>query len=935
MFSLRFGRSGGTRLPDKAMRPWGVALASALLLCAGAISSRAASSDLGPLVKLSRSRTLPAALRQARPLGRVVASSSIQAMIALPWRNAGDLQTLIARQADPSDPLYKKFLTPDQFNARFAPTQADYDAVKSWAQSTGLSIDKTTPSRNLLYVRGARDTVESAFHVQMNRFQLATGRSVYVNNVLPSVPQRIAAKISGVTGLDNYGRMEPNLRRSRGLAPLAGGLTPFAAGPTFVGTGPQGTLTPSNIRYIYNIAPLTQNGLDGKGQTLALFELGAYTTSDILSYTSTYELGTPILENVLIDGFSGIPSGADVEGEVTLDIEVALAVAPRAKIIVYEADQDNLRSTPTNVVFDVLNTIANENRASILSISYGQAEEDADFDGKRQLENSIFTRMIAQGQCVYVSTGDSAAYNIVGHTSDPTLSGTYQQSVSDPASQPLVVAVGGTTLIGPGPGVNATGPAYSGETTWYTAPLESGAPEGGGGGSSKYWTKPSYQAGVGASATMRDIPDVSLNADPATGYAIIQNGVFQVDPTGAIPGGVGGTSVSCPLWAAFNLLVNQQRANFGLGRQGFANPDIYAAAHSTGYNAYFHDIADGSSNGVAAYTAGIGFDDSTGWGSYNAANLITAFAPSPAGLGTLTVQVTDGATGGPAVGAAVYITSGQVPGYRPIVYTDANGTVSINLPTQVTNFNVTGGAIPISYTVTVDGLNRAGDSKNNITVPANVSLTLRGTDHIYPSSTSLQMISAPFDYSTVGDYAALFGLPSPIPTNAATGRPYGALFAYSPTLNNYVRYPAAPADTLRLGVGYWALIPGDRTYIHRTGVPAPGNQPFRITVQPGWNMIGDPSGLPVALTSIQVESLPAGATATAPLGSSSLVQMPLYTWNGSQYVVLGAGDSIQPFVGYWIYANQNANLVVPVVPAIPGSGGTGGGGGIGPPPPPI
>lgn len=928
MRSQQISRSGKATppVPSKAIRRWGGFLASALLLCAFSAPGRAASAGFGPLVKLSRSRVIPAALREARSLGRLAPGTTVQAMIALPWRNASGLETLTQRLTDPRDPLYKKFLTAAQFNAQYAPTQADYDAVKSWALASGLSVDKTTPSRNLLFVRGTRDAVEAAFHVQMNRFQLQTGRVVYTNNVLPSVPQSIAAKISGVTGLDNYGRVEPHLRRPGGLSPLAGAVNPLAAGPSFSATGPGGALNPSNIRYIYNIAPLTQQGLDGAGQTIALFELGAYQTTDIVGYANAFSLGTPNLENVLIDKFSGVSSGAAVEGEVTLDIELALAVAPRAKVIVYEANQDSFLSTPTNVIFDVLNTIANDNRGSVVSISYGQSEEDADFDGKRALENSIFTRMVAQGQCVYASSGDSAAYNPVN--------GVYEQSVSDPSSQPLVVSVGGTTLLGPGPGAFGTGPAYSGETTWFTVGLPF-LPEGAGGGSSKYWFKPAYQAGVGASQTMRDIPDVSLDADPQTGYAIFQDGVFQVDP--AFPGaGVGGTSASCPLWAAFNLLVNQQRANFGLGRQGFANPDIYAAAHSAGYNSYFHDIADGSNNGIPAFSAGIGFDDSTGWGSFNAANLITAFAPSPAGLGTLTVHVTDATTGGPAGGAAIYITSGQVPGYRPIIYTDATGTAVVNLPTQVTNFSVTGGAIPIVYTVAVDALNEAGESQGGITPPATVSLTLRGTDHIYPSSSGLQMISAPFDYSTVGDFATLFGLPSPIPMSA-TGRPFGALFAFSPTLNNYLRYPSVPADTIRLGVGYWALVPADRPYVHRNGFPAAGNQPFRITVQPGWNMIGDPSGIPVPLTSIQVESLPAGATATTALGSSSLVQMPLYTWDGVnlRYVVLGADGVLQPFVGYWIFANKNANLVVPVVPAVPGSGGSGGGGGIGPPPPPL
>lgn len=908
MFSQRFSGPAGASSPRQTIKRWGGLVASALLLGAFAAPGQAAPANLGPLVKLARSRTIPLALRKATPLGRLPQAASVQAMIALPWRNAGDLQALIQRQADPAAPLYRQFLTAKQFDARFAPTQADYDAVKSWAQSSGLSIDKTTPARNFLFVRGARDTVEAAFHVQMSRFQLQTGRVVYANDVLPSVPQSIAAKISGVTGLDNYALMQPHRRLDAvsplaasglrgGLNPLAGPGTPGALTPLFAGTGPRGSLSPADIRSIYNITPLSQNGLDGSGQTVALYELGGYTTGDILAYAAAFSLGTPNLENVLIDKFVGTPTDAGVAGEVTLDIDMILAVAPRAKIIVYEADQLDARSTPTNVNFDILNTIANENRASVVSYSYGLSEEDADFAGKRQLENDIFTRMVAQGQCVYVSSGDSGAYNTVFNTSDPNaIPGSYAQSVSDPASQPLVVSVGGTTLLG-------SGPAYSGETTWLTANLPF-IPEGGGGGSSKYWTKPSYQAGLGASATMRDMPDVSLNADPATGYTVYFEGGFEQ---------VGGTSASAPLWAAFNLLVNQQRAFFGLGRQGFANPDIYKAAQSAGYSSYFHDIADGSNNGLSAFNAVPGFDDSTGWGTYNAANLITAFAPSLADGQTLTVQVTDASTGGPAVGALVYIRTAQIPGYQPAgIPTDATGKVVLTQAAQVSSAG--GQPVPLTYTVSVDATNKTSTSQSGITLPATVTLIVRNTDHVYPSSASLQMISAPFDYSSVADFATLFGLTSPIPTTSS-GRPLAALFAFMPTLNNYVRYPSAPADTLRLGVGYWALLPSGSPYLRRGGNPAPTNQPFRIALQPGWNMIGDPFGSAVAVSAIQVEGIAtqtAPTPASAPLGSSSLVQLPLYTWDGSKYVAISAGGALQPFVGYWIFANQNASLVVPV-----------------------
>jgi kumamolisin len=210
-------------------------------------------------------------------------------------------------------------------------------------------------------------------------------------------------------------------------------------------------------------------------------------------------------------------------------------------------------------------------------------------------ENSILKQMALQGQTVFAASGDAGAY------SDQS-----KLSVIDPASQPFVVAVGGTRLM-------TQGGTYDDETTWNNGSPSQGA---GGGGVSALWVQPSWQSGVGTSSnrgssSMRNVPDVSLNADPMTGYSIFVGGRWV---------NVGGTSAAAPLWAGFMALVNHQRMTNGLGPVGFLNPRLYSIGRSARYSADFNDIQDGSTN--LYYPAVPGFDDATGWGTLNGQGLL-------------------------------------------------------------------------------------------------------------------------------------------------------------------------------------------------------------------------------------------------------------------------------------------------------------------------
>lgn len=514
---------------------------------------------------------VPALAGNSELVARVQPQDAIHAAITLPLHNEAALKQLIERLYTPGDPLEGDFLTPEAFASRFAPTEADYKAVIAYATANGLQVEQEHPNRLLLDVVGPASAVEKAFGTRLAVYKTADGRLFRAPQSEPSVPAAIAGRLQGVVGLDTAAVLKPHYKISNNV----NGVQVNRVLPHF-GTGPNAALAPSDIKKAYNLSSVTQTGA---GQTLALFELDGFKASDITAYEKQF--GLPIVQptTILVDSFNGAAgSGAD---EVTLDIELMMAIAPNAQILVYEG--------PNSVkgLLDVYSKIASDNRAKSVSTSWGLDEASAG-SSMRSSENSIFMQMAAQGQSLYAASGDNGAYD-----NGRTL------SVDDPASQPYATGVGGTTLTN-----NHTTLAYVSEQTW----------SGSGGGRSAYWSIPSYQSGVVSSASlgstsMRNVPDVALNADPNTGYAIYSGGKWIT---------VGGTSCAAPLWAAFTALVNEARGS--AGAIGFLNPSIYKLGGYSRYAADMHDIADGSKN--LYYPAVVNYDLATGWGSFNGAMLL-------------------------------------------------------------------------------------------------------------------------------------------------------------------------------------------------------------------------------------------------------------------------------------------------------------------------
>jgi len=800
-----------------------------------------------------------AAIAHSHLLGRVASTQTVQLALTLSLRNQASLTDLIARQSKPGDPLYGHYLTPAEFTARFGPTESDYAAVAAAAKQRGLTVTGTHPNRLILDVSGPASSVEAAFSLHLQRYLNASGREFYAPDAGPALPAGLSGRVSGVVGLDNALRLHSHLHPA---------LTARA------GSGPMGGLTPTDIETAYSLP--TTAGITGAGQTIALYELDGYTPSDVTAYESAYGLPAVPLQNILVDGATGTAgSGAD---EVTLDIELAQALAPGvSKILVYETPNTNA----TSQYLDGYNRIATDNLAKQISTSWGGAEDQSD-SALLTGENPIFQEMAAQGQSVLAVTGDYGAYD-----DGSTL------SVDDPASQPYVTGVGGTTLT-----TNGSGGTYAVESAWglpynVNDPNSTGGGEfgeGGGGGFSTVWPAPSYQSALPSyqsalpsAPAMRSVPDVALDSDPETGYSIYYGGSFTV---------YGGTSAAAPLWAGFTALVNQQRAAAGKAPIGFLNPPIYQIGASAAYTTNFHDVASGTN---LYYPAEPGYDNATGWGSFIGSALLNTLSGglAAAQTATLTGTVTAADTGAVLPGVTVSIQS--VPGGATVGTTTTNTAGVYTLPVPAgTALAVTENA----YAVT-DG--RYAGAKTPVAA-LSVGQTMTVSTALQPAHTfpmGLQMISSPYTYSTVSDFEALFGLSSAVTTTPTR------LIAWVPAADNYVFYPAAPANTLTPGTGYWAAF-GAAAYPHYDGTPVSTATPFSLSVSAGWNLIGDPFPAAVPLSSVTV-----GGT---PLALSPAVSPTLYSYNtaSGQYVTLSAAsDSLQPYAGYWIYATQNATLSVP------------------------
>lgn len=524
---------------------------------------------------------VPAIVAKMTPLGRLPATNLLHLTIGLPLRNQPGLDELIRQLYDPASPNCRQFITPQEFTARFGPSEADYAALLEFVRTNGFEIAGTHPNRVLVDVVGTAATAERVFAVTLRTYRHPKeARDFFAPDREPSVAAPVT--LLNVSGLDNFSLPRPQLKPRPSASPA---VMPRA------GSGPGGSYRGNDFRAAY----VSGTTLNGAGQSVGLVQFDGYYSNDIALYISQAGITTSVvLTNVPINGGVSTPGSGAVE--VCLDIEMAISMAPGLdKIIVYEGPNG------TTAWSTILSRMANDNLARQLSCSWGGGGPDA-------TSEQIFKQMAVQGQSFFNASGDSDAFT---------------GSVPFPSDSTNITQVGGTTLSTTG-----AGGSYVSETTWNW-----GGGTGSSGGVSTYYKIPDWQTNISmalnaGSTTFRNIPDVALTGDNV--YVVYTNGATGV---------FGGTSCAAPLWAGYTALINQQAALAAKPPVGFLNPALYAMANTASYNNNFHDITTGnntSSSSPTKYYAVAGYDLCTGLGTPNGTNLINAlvplvFAPSIAG----------------------------------------------------------------------------------------------------------------------------------------------------------------------------------------------------------------------------------------------------------------------------------------------------------------
>jgi subtilase family serine protease len=565
-------------------------------------------------------------------IGGLAPDRPMHITVVLEPRDPEALDRFATTVSDPASPEYRDYLTPTQFGARFGATPAQLAAVTRSLRAHGLRPGAVPADRLSVPVTATVGLVERAFDIRLERVALIRSGEATVANAAPAVDGQIAADVQSVVGLSSLGAPRPLLARSARarLAPRArahvqtGGPQPCGSASS---TATQnGAYTADQIASAYGFPGLYAAGDQGQGQTIAEYELEPDDPNDIAAYQSCYGTHASI-SYVQVDGGAGTGAGG---GEDALDIENAVGLAPKANYIVYQAQNSN-QSAPGSGPYDLFAAIINQDRANVVSVSWGQCET-LEGTGGAAAERTLFEQAAAQGQSIVSAAGDEGSEdcNNANNIPNPAL------AVDDPSSQPFVTGVGGTSMsqLGPPPS----------QTVWNNGGNVTGLlgiqPGAGGGGVSSIWGMPGYQSGApgtlhvinsnssrspcgASSGYCREVPDVSADADPGTGYVIYYNGSAS-NPTASTGWqAVGGTSGAAPVWAALLALADASSACHG-SPVGFADPALYKAAASA-YTSDFSDITGGNNDFTGTnggqFPAGSGYDMASGLGTPNASPL--------------------------------------------------------------------------------------------------------------------------------------------------------------------------------------------------------------------------------------------------------------------------------------------------------------------------
>jgi subtilase family serine protease len=660
------------------------------------------------------------------------------------------LDQLLVDLQNPASPRYRQWLTPAQFGAQFGLSSADIAQVTAWLTSQGFTVTGVANGGTFVTFDGTVAQANAAFSTSIHNLSVG-GETHFANVANPSVPGAFAGVVGAVTGLHDF-HPKPRVRAN-------------AVKPQFFSSvSGSHYLAPGDIYTIYDVSPLLTGGTNGAGigtganchsvpagttcgdiavtGAVDLYNTGNTTSpvyADVVAFRAASGLSTTILPTTVHEGADPgsprtcancFPNDSDLE-EASLDVEWSGAMAPSAAIL-FVNGPDIFNNAMTQAI--------DQDLAPIVTTSYGFCEAG---EGTTEINtlNQLFKQANAQGQTVLAAAADQGATDCDAGTS--AIEGL---AVDFPASSPYVTGMGGTMFNQSSAYWGSTNNLNSGSAVSYIP--ESVWDEdstgntfsAGGGGPSTFFTKPAWQVETGPAGmtslvpadASRDVPDLSLDAaaNPTDSPYLLcflgscVSGYREANSDLTV---AGGTSFDSQIFGGMLALIEQKVGS----RIGNANPTIYALGNSATYyngtsNSVFHDVTTGNNDnpctagtidcpngGTIGFSAGVGYDLATGWGSVDLFNLASDWTKvTPLGIGSLGPGISSTAltpsvasiAAGSSVTFMATVTGQNVTSESPLVTTAGTatptGTVQFLVNNTIVGTSPLNGSGVATYTYT-------------------------------------------------------------------------------------------------------------------------------------------------------------------------------------------------------------------------------------------
>jgi subtilase family serine protease len=622
----------------------------------------------------------------------------------------------LKEQQDPASANYHNWLTPVEVGERYGASQQDIDAIGNWLQSQNLRVDSVANNRVIVRFSGPASAVASAFGAEMHYF-LVDGEQRISITAEPQIPAALAGVIESVSGLSTM-TFRPQISANAAQVPIRNidGNSQGAVTPDFTIGGGTHYIFPADFATIYNVSVGSTNGA---GQTIAIIGIARVNDQDILNFEALSGLASKTA-TVLIP-----PNGVDPgppqtaatanpsasQTEATLDVTRATSIAPGATIDLVISGNTSAASGLEIAAQYVVDTTPIF--AHIMSLSFGGCENQNGLAGVNFFD-TLFSAASAEGTSVFVASGDSGAAGCDTHFATPPASQVLSPNFICASSH--VTCVGGTEfadVAAPNTywaatntaGTNGSALGYIPEGAW-NEPLNSSNQvqvAGSGGGVSAYIPTPSWQTGAGVPGTQgRYTPDVAFSGSVHDSYF---GCMAAYGACGPLNGNFylvafAGTSSSTPDMAGIAALLNQKMSS----PQGELNSNLYRLA-ATPSNNVFHDVTvasigvstcavttpsmcnnstpspSGLTGGLSGYSVGVGYDEATGLGSINVANLLANWSTLATTTATVTSSLNPLASGASLTLAAAVTTNGATAPTGTVTFFDGAtqlGTGSLN-----------------------------------------------------------------------------------------------------------------------------------------------------------------------------------------------------------------------------------------------------------------